>query len=178
MLSMYFLLLSLPNRVETCSLALQDNQKWCKSSFFELWEWVHIFWFSKKNCANASTTISTLAESTSPFTLPSKSGRGVADMWKAHFPHCLASTSVKCPGNSTFECILVFLVLSAEAASQSTSNASWVCYIFDSFCLSPQTKVIVHLFVSILLCQACNKPCHSNGVKIPPSVFTCKKLLP
>lgn len=117
-------------------------------------------------------------KSTSPFTLPSKSGRGVADMWKAHFPHCLANTSVKCPGNSTFECILVFLVLSAEAASQSTSNASWVCYIFDSFCLSPQTKVIVHLFVYILLCQACNKPCRSNGVKIPPSVFTCKKLLP
>lgn len=114
----------------------------------------------------------------SPFTLPSKSGRGVTHIWKAHFLYCLASTSVKCLGNRTFECILVFLVLFAEAASQSTSNASLRCYILYSFCLSPQTEVLVHWFVYILPCQACNKSCYCNRVEMSVLFLTCKKLPP
>lgn len=39
---------------------------------------------------------------------------------------------------------------SAEAASQSTSNASWGHYVLDIFCLCLQTKVIVHWFAYIV----------------------------
>lgn len=183
-MSIYFLLLHLPDRAETSSLVLQGNPKWCKASFWALGMSPCTVIVREKLGQyiynNRSTTINSSfsRNSTSPFTLSSKSDRGVTDKWKAYSPHCLASVSLKWLGNSTSECILVFLVLSTEAASQSTSNASRGHYIFDIFCLSLQRKVIVHWFVYIFLCQICNKPCHCNGVEMSPSFFSYKQLLP
>lgn len=123
-----------------CSiLALQGNLKSCKASFWALETSPYVLTDRGKLRSYIYNNKYFRRNSTSCFTLSSKSGRGVTGKWEARFPHWLASTSVQWLGPSTFECILVFLFSAQRlpASLQITPAEDTALLVFFA-CLSKQ----------------------------------------